>query len=158
AQKKPLAPEQVCRQCPELLSQFEAMRKRLERLDDMLGNPDTNMGGAAPARPAARPNSVPAFSPLQRLGHYEPLTRVGKGGMATVYRARNVQTGQIVAVKLMPPEYNRNTVFLKRFEQEFNASRRINHPNVVRALEYCGGDVPFLVMEFVEGQTLGDRL
>src|SRR5262249_37660464 len=108
AQKKPLAPDQVCRQCPELLSQFEAMRKRLERLDDMLGNPDTNMGGAAPARPAARPNSVPAFSPLQRLGNYELLTLVGKGGMATVYRARNVQTGQIVAVKLMPPEYNRN--------------------------------------------------
>lgn len=160
AQKQALAPEQLCRQCPELLPQFLAMRQQLEKLDDILGNPPASRAPEAPPppRPAFRPNSVPAFSPLQRLGQYELLSLVGKGGMATVYRARNVQTGQIVAVKVMPPEYNRNAVFLKRFEQEFNASRRINHPNVVRALEYCGGEVPFLVMEYVEGQTLGDRL
>jgi eukaryotic-like serine/threonine-protein kinase len=160
AQKQPISSEEMCRECPELISDFQKQRARLDRMNDLLGHPSTHPPPeAAPQnRPGYRPNTVPPLSPLQRLGQYELLTLIGKGGMATVYKARHMQTGQIVAVKVMPPEYNRNPVFLKRFEQEFNASRRINHPHVVRGIEYCGGDIPFIVMEFVDGESLGDRI
>ena len=50
-------------------------------------------------------------------------------------------------------------MLLKRFEQEFRAASALDHPNIVRALDYCGtGSTPFLVMEFVEGESLGQKL
>ena len=52
-----------------------------------------------------------------------------------------------------------NPVLLKRFEQEFRAASRLDHPNIVRALDYGDtGDTPYLVMEFVEGESLGQKL
>ena len=97
-------------------------------------------------------------SPRQ-LGNYDLLALVAEGGMGAVYRGRNRSTGQIVAVKVIPPETARNPLLLKRFEQEFKAATLIDHPNVVKALDYCGtGATPFLVMEFVDGETIGQRV
>jgi eukaryotic-like serine/threonine-protein kinase len=97
-------------------------------------------------------------SPRQ-LGNYDLLALIAEGGMGAVYRGRNRATGQIVAVKVIPPETARNPLLLKRFEQEFKAATLIDHPNVVKALDYCGtGATPFLVMEFVDGETLGQKV
>ena len=97
-------------------------------------------------------------SPRQ-LGNYDLLGLIAEGGMGAVYRGRNRTTGQIVAVKVIPPETARNALLLKRFEQEFKAATLIDHPNVVKALDYCGtGPTPFLVMEFVDGETLGQKV
>lgn len=96
---------------------------------------------------------------MQAIGNYDLLTKIAEGGMGWVYKGRHRQTGQIVAIKIIPSNMSRNEVLLKRFEQEFLAASRLDHPNIVRALDYCGtGSTPFLVMEFVEGESLGQRL
>src|SRR5579862_7982903 len=98
-------------------------------------------------------------SELQQVGSYDLVDKIAEGGMGTVYRGRHRQTGQIVAVKIVPSHMANNTVFLKRFEQEYNAARALDHPNVVKALEFGhSGSTPYLVMEFVEGESLGQKL
>ena len=74
---------------------------------------------------------------LQTVGNYDLLEKVAEGGMGSVYRARHRDTGQIVAIKIMPPHMANNPVLLKRFEQEFRAASLLDHPNIVRALDYC---------------------
>jgi serine/threonine protein kinase len=97
--------------------------------------------------------------PLDILGNYELLEELGKGGMGRVYKARHGQTGQVVALKVMSPLLARNPVLLKRFEQEFRITSRLDHLNIVRALDFCGkGPTPFLAMEFIEGTTVAQRL
>jgi serine/threonine protein kinase len=96
---------------------------------------------------------------LQTIGNYELLEKVAEGGMGTIYRGRQRQTGQIVAIKIMPAHMASNPTLLRRFEQEFRAASRLDHPNIVRALDYGdNGTTPYLVMEFVEGESLGQRI
>ncbi len=96
---------------------------------------------------------------LQQLGSYDILAKIAEGGMGAVYKGRNRLNGDVVAIKVLPPTTAKNPVLLKRFEQEFNAAHQINHPNVVKAIEYCGaGSSPFLVMEYVEGESLGQKI
>ncbi len=94
-----------------------------------------------------------------QLGNYDVLAKIAEGGMGTVYKARHRFTGEVVAVKVISPGTNRSPVILQRFEQEFRAAKVLDHPNVVRAIEYCGsGPHPFLVMEFVDGESIGQRV
>jgi serine/threonine protein kinase len=96
---------------------------------------------------------------LERIGNYDLIEKVAEGGMGTVYRGRHRETGQIVAVKVVAPHMVGNQVLLKRFEQEYNAARQLNHPNIVRALEFDNTtSTPYMVMEFVEGESLGRKL
>jgi serine/threonine protein kinase len=91
------------------------------------------------------------------LGNYELLSKIAEGGMGAVYKGRHKVSRQVVAIKVIPAETARNPVLLRRFEQEFRVAALIDHPNVVRAVEYCGAPpTPFLVMEFVDGKSLGD--
>jgi serine/threonine protein kinase len=84
---------------------------------------------------------------------------VGEGSMGTVYRAQHSETKEIVAVKIVLPEVARNPTYMKRFEQEFRVASRLHHPNIVRSLEYDGsGPHPYLVMEFIDGESLGEKL
>lgn len=93
------------------------------------------------------------------LGTYELLVKIAEGGMGAVYKARSLKTGDIVAIKVIPADTAKNPVLLKRFEQEFRAASLLDHPNIVKAIEYCAtGANPFLVMEFVDGQSLGRRV
>jgi serine/threonine protein kinase len=96
---------------------------------------------------------------MQTVGNYELLDKIAEGGMGAIYRGRDQRSGQLVAVKIMPPHMAANPVLLKRFEQEFRAASRLDHPNIVRALAYGdNGASPYLVMEFVEGESLGQKL
>jgi serine/threonine protein kinase len=95
-------------------------------------------------------------TPPTQLGNYDILVKIAEGGMGTVYKAQNRFTGEIVAVKVIASSTAKNPVLLQRFEREFMAAKVLDHPNVVRAIEYCGtGPHPFLVMEFVDGESLG---
>jgi serine/threonine protein kinase len=94
-----------------------------------------------------------------QLGAYDVVSKIAEGGMGTVYKARDRRTGEVVAVKVISPGTSRNPTVLQRFEREFTAARVLEHPNVVRAIEYCGtGPHPFLVMEFVDGESIGQRV
>jgi serine/threonine protein kinase len=96
---------------------------------------------------------------LQTVGCYDLLEKIAEGGMGAVYKARQNPTGQIVAVKVVPPSMTNNPVLLKRFEQEFRAASILDHPNIVRALDFgCSASSPYLVMEYVDGESLGRRL
>src|SRR5204862_529603 len=98
-------------------------------------------------------------SELQTIGNYDLVEKIAEGGMGTVYKGRHQATGQIVAIKIVPPHMTKNTVFLKRFEQEYNAAKALDHQNVVKAIELGREhDTPYLVMEFVEGESLGQKL
>ncbi|HZU36286.1 MAG TPA: serine/threonine-protein kinase [Gemmataceae bacterium] len=98
-------------------------------------------------------------STTQVVGDYELLEKIAEGGMGTVYRARHRQRGEVVAVKMVPAGMASNAVLLKRFENEFRAASSLDHPNIVRALDYgTVGGRSFLAMEFVEGESLGQRL
>src|SRR5438034_240231 len=93
---------------------------------------------------------------LKTVGEYDIVEKIAEGGMGTVYRGKHQQTGEIVAIKVVPSHMTSNQVLLKRFENEFRAASKLNHPNIVRALDY--GTVsgrPYLVMEFVDGESLG---
>lgn len=94
-----------------------------------------------------------------QLGNYDIVSKIAEGGMGTVYKGRNRSTGEIVAVKVISPATAKNAVLLQRFEREFLAAKVLDHPNVVRALDYSGAmPHPFLVMEFVDGQSIGQRI
>lgn len=93
------------------------------------------------------------------VGDYDLIEQIAEGGMGTVHRAKHRITGQIVAIKMVPPHMLTNKILLQRFKNEFDAASKLDHPNIVRALEYGNVDGrPFLVMEFVEGESLGQRL
>lgn len=98
------------------------------------------------------------ISQLTTLGEYEILSKIAEGGMGAVYKARHSRTGMIVAIKVIAKDTARNPVLLQRFKQEFDAARLIDHPNVVKALEYHAHPQPYIVMEFVDGESVGQRL
>lgn len=93
------------------------------------------------------------------VGNYELLSKIADGGMGSVYKARHRETGALVAVKIVPPSLTHNPTLLKRFEKEWRAAHNLDHPNIVRALEFgYEGATPYLVMEYVDGESLGKRL
>jgi serine/threonine protein kinase len=100
-----------------------------------------------------------ANPPINSIGSYDILSKIAEGGMGTVYKGRHRSTGQLVAIKIVPPHAARNNVLLKRFEREFAAAHALDHPNIVKAIEFDGVcPTPFLVMEFVDGESIGDRI
>ena len=96
---------------------------------------------------------------MQTVGNYDLLEKIAEGGMGAIWKGRHRTTGETVAVKIMPAHMANNATLLKRFEQEFRAASRLDHPNIVRALDYGEAEaMPYLVMEFVEGESLGQRI
>src|SRR5215472_15389068 len=94
-----------------------------------------------------------------RLGPYEILSPLGAGGMGEVYRARDTRLNRDVAVKVLPAALACSPEHLARFLREAQTLASLNHPNIasIYGLEESG-NVPALVMELLEGQTLKDRI
>ena len=101
-----------------------------------------------------RPSTTP-----QHVGEYDVLEKIAEGGMGAVFKARSRATGELVAIKVLPPTTAKNPVLLKRFEHEYRAAAALDHPHIVRALDFNGsGPAPFLVMEYVDGESLGAKI
>ncbi|HEY6064759.1 MAG TPA: serine/threonine-protein kinase, partial [Thermoanaerobaculia bacterium] len=94
-----------------------------------------------------------------RLGPYEILSAVGAGGMGEVYRARDTRLDRTVAVKVLSARLSENPAFRQRFEREAKTISQLSHPHIC-TLHDVGNEagVEYLVMEFLEGQTLTDRI
>jgi serine/threonine protein kinase len=94
-----------------------------------------------------------------RLGPYEILSAVGAGGMGEVYRARDTRLDRIVAIKILHPDLSSSPKFRQRFEREARVISSLNHPHVC-TLHDIGHDqgMDYLVMEFLQGETLADRI
>jgi len=99
------------------------------------------------------------LNPGTRLGPYEIQTLVGSGGMGEVYRARDTRLDRTVAVKVLKASLAHDPEFRERFEREARVISQLNHPNIC-TLHDVGqeGAIDFLVMEYVEGETLAARL
>ena len=92
------------------------------------------------------------------VGHrYRIIDLIGTGGMAHVYRAVNLSTRKIVAIKVLKDEYRNDAEFLRRFEREARAVLHLSHENIVRAFDVGETDgLPYIVLEYVDGRTLKD--
>jgi serine/threonine-protein kinase len=93
------------------------------------------------------------------LGHYRILERIGAGGMGEVYRARDELLGRDVAIKVLPSDLVADESVRKRLRKEAQALSKLNHPNIEILFELGSQEgAEFLVVEYVPGVTLGDRL
>ena len=92
-------------------------------------------------------------------GRYEIIQVVGKGGMATVYKARDNLLNRYVAVKVLKDEYSKDEVFVKRFRTEAQSAASLIHPNIVSVFD-VGEDkgISYIVMELLESKTLKDYI
>ena len=93
------------------------------------------------------------------LGHYQVTGKLGAGGMGEVYRATDTRLGRDVALKVLPEAFARDPERLARFEREARVLAQLNHPNIaaIYGFEHVDG-VPFLVLEYVPGQTLAEMI
>jgi serine/threonine protein kinase len=104
--------------------------------------------------------AMPVLQPVPRfIGRYEILEQLAETDMATVLKGRDPTTGCLVAIKVAGPGVTGNPVLRRRFDQEFTVARGLDHPHLVRAL-HSGheGSAPFIVLEYVDGPSLGDRI
>jgi serine/threonine protein kinase len=94
-----------------------------------------------------------------KLGPYEVVSQLGAGGMGEVYRARDTRLDRTVAIKILPEHLSNNPDAKQRFDREARAISSLNHPNICTLYDVGHQDgMDYLVMEFLDGQTLADRL
>jgi serine/threonine protein kinase len=103
-------------------------------------------------QPAVRPDA------LGRIGHYHALQVLGKGGFGVVFRAFDDTLQRVVAVKMMAPQLAATSPARKRFLREARTSAQVRHENIVQVHEVGEQPLPYLVMEFIPGETLQQRL
>jgi serine/threonine protein kinase/tetratricopeptide (TPR) repeat protein len=100
-----------------------------------------------------------SLQPGDRIGPYEILSAVGAGGMGEVYRARDMRLERTVAVKVLPAHSSSDPGLRERFDREARAISSLNHPHICVLHDIGNQDgISYLVMEFLEGETLADRL
>jgi eukaryotic-like serine/threonine-protein kinase len=93
------------------------------------------------------------------IGRYQVLSRIGRGGMGEVFLARDTTLGRKVALKLLRGEFTNNEERLRRFRQEAQAASALNHPNILTIHEIGHqGSLNFIATEYVEGETLRQRI
>jgi serine/threonine-protein kinase len=110
-------------------------------------NPNDSMAGQ---EAAARKQQIPG---------YQMLEKIGKGAMAVVFKARQVSLDRVVAIKVLPRRLSKDPDYVERFYAEGRAAARLNHPNIVAAIDVGESQgYHYFVMEYVEGKTVYDEL
>lgn len=95
----------------------------------------------------------------QRIPGYKIIRKLGAGAMATVFLARQISLDRPVAIKVLPRRYSDNADFISRFQREGRAAAKLNDPNIVAAYDVGNsGDHHYFVMEYVDGETVYDRI
>jgi Tol biopolymer transport system component/predicted Ser/Thr protein kinase len=120
--------------------------------------------GSALSSPPLAVTTQKPLDPLQgligqRIGHYQIVSRLGEGGMGIVYNARDTHLDRFVAIKVLPHELVADPDRKRRFVKEAKAASSLNHPNIITVHDIAsenGRD--FIVMEYVEGKTLGQLI
>lgn len=93
------------------------------------------------------------------LGQFEILEELGRGGMATVYRARQLNMNRIVAVKVLPPHFLHDPGFYERFEREVDVISHLEHPHILPIYDYGQSEgMPYIAMRFLGGGSLEQRI
>lgn len=99
------------------------------------------------------------FQPGQMIGPYQIINQIGKGGMATVYKAYHATMDRYVAIKVLPHDFMHDERFLGRFQQEVRLIARLEHAHILPVYDYGESEgVPYLVMRYLDAGTLKDRI
>ena len=99
-----------------------------------------------------------ALASGMKLGPYEIQSPLGAGGMGEVYRAKDARLDRIVAIKILPTHLTANPEFKHRFERETRTISSLNHPHICHLYDVGSHGSDFLVMKFLDGETLAERL
>ena len=150
--------ERACGDDAELRRIVARMLQGHARAGGMLDQPVM----AAAASLLGEAETTDALSGRQ-FGHYEIIRRLGAGGMGEVYLARDLTLDRQVALKILPREFTRDPDRVHRFAREAKAASALNHPNIITiheigALQTDEGELHFIATEYVEGETLRQRL
>jgi len=159
----------ACEGRPELRAQLETLLRESDDVDPFL-RPGGALDGplrddlvamlnkqmATPAPPARNSGGQPPEVSLGSLGdRFDLVAEIGRGGMGIVYRARDRETGEFVALKVLKPEIAGDAAALERFRNELRLARQITHRNVCRTYElHRFGDTAAIAMEYVDGESL----
>jgi serine/threonine protein kinase len=112
-------------------------------------------GAAAPPKLQSSDSNALASSTLPKCERYEILAEVGRGGMGIVYRARDRETNEVIAIKILRPELAADVSIVGRFKNELKLARKITHKNVCRMYDlHLDGSAVYITMEFIEGRSL----
>ena len=150
------SPEEVCRDCAELLPQVREGLRRLRIVEAEVGAlfPETVFTSSGGAKP-----SLPPPAELPRIPGYEVQSVLGHGGMGVVYKARDLRLNRPVAIKMLLAGAYARPEERERFFREAAAAAGLRHPNIVQV--YDVGDHegrPYFTLEFVEGGSLAQQL
>ena len=99
------------------------------------------------------------YRPAQQIPGFQILGKLGQGAMATVFKAKQLSLDRTVAIKVLPKRLSENQEFVDRFYREGRAAARLNHPNIVQAIDVGeAGGYHYFVMEFIDGDTVYDHV
>ena len=136
------------------------LRREVESLLSAHGKAE----GFTEAGPMRRPEKRTSVEEAQLLtgrqvGHYQILSRLGEGGMGVVYKAHDQHLDRFVAIKVLPPELVADPDRKRRFIQEAKTASALNHPNIITIHDIASDNgIDFIVMEYVDGKTLGHMI
>jgi hypothetical protein len=156
--ERPAYLDQACGADTTLRQRVEALLRSHEQAGNFMDEPVVEQlagdgGGLDFLAPAQQPGS------LGRLGHYEVLEVVGRGGMGTVFRAFDTKLHRVVALKALVAQLATSSAARQRFVREARAAAAVTHDHItaIHAVEDAG-PVPYLVMQFIDGPTLQKKL
>ena len=90
-------------------------------------------------------------------GRYELIEKIGDGGMAVVYKAKDKLLNRYIAIKILRPEFTKDASFVENFKRESQAAAGLSHPNIVAVYDVGReGNINYIVMELIDGRTLSD--
>jgi len=152
--EKNLCTESEVEECVEVMKNL-ARQGRPNSLADAL----VVQGYVTTSQIARVKKTIEEARPAHRIPGYQILEKLGAGAMATVYKARQLSLDRDVAVKVLPKRLSENPEYVERFYKEGRAAARLNHNNIVQAIDvgYAGG-YHYFVMEYVRGKTVYDDL
>ena len=150
-----LATEAEVRQCLELQKHLAQEEDRQKPLEEIL----VENGFVTRSQLERIRGAVEEARTARQIPGYRILAKIGSGAMAVVYKGRQESLDRIVAIKVLPRNLSDNAEFVERFYREGKAAAKLNHPNIVQAIDVGqASGYHYFVMEYVDGHTIYDEL